>query len=266
MRYLTIFMLAWGALSVQAQDAEVLATAYQTVNVRSGPGTQFDIVGQLQAGDTAAVLGRDSAATRWLNVLLPDSEVSGWVATFTVTLDADPANLPVAEPEATSAAPETIQITSYGRVNVRNGPGIHHDIIGQLDVESSAQVTARSNYNNDWLYIENADIAGWVAYFTVTVSGQLVDLPVLVPDPVTGELVEPVTLIRASYNVRLHTLPRFTAPVVDTLPFETQVTPVGITPDGRWLYIISEDLAGWAWVRLFDISDEQLSLIPQRRP
>ena len=64
-----------------------------------------------------------------------------------------------------------MQIIAFGRVNVRSGPSITYSVVGQLEVEDEAPVTARSNYNNDWLYIENESISGWVAYFTVTVRG-----------------------------------------------------------------------------------------------
>ena len=59
MRTLTIalILLSTGAV-LWAQDADIVATAYQTVNVRRGPGTQYEIIGQLDGGDTVPVLGR----------------------------------------------------------------------------------------------------------------------------------------------------------------------------------------------------------------
>ena len=40
--------------------APISATAYGTINVRSGPGAQYEIVGQLDADEQVIVDGRDS--------------------------------------------------------------------------------------------------------------------------------------------------------------------------------------------------------------
>ena len=259
-------LLICGAYLAVAQDSEVYATAYQTVNVRSGPGTQYEIVGQLNAEDRVPVTGRDSEMTRWLQVSLPDSDVSGWVAYFTVTLEGQAESLPVVAETPVPGTPVPARIISYGRVNVRSGPGVSYDMRGQLEVGDEAQITARSNYNNDWLYIENDAISGWVAYFTVQVEGRLDEIPVRLPDASTGELVPPATLIHANFNARLHSAPNFRATVLVVIPYQTSLTPTGITPDGRWLYLNYEGHQGWAWARLFDLSDEQRAQIPTRRP
>ncbi len=271
MRYVTFLMLTLSSFAapLYAQDATLTATAYQTVNVRSGPSTQFDIVGKLEEGDEAAVLGRDSAATRWLYIALPDDETRGWVAVFTVTVNGSVESLEIVEvpsPEDSldGPAPEGVSVVAVGRVNVRSGPSITYAVIGQLDIEDEALVTARSNYNSDWLFIEGETLSGWVAYFTVTVRGNANDLPVLIPDAATGDLVPPSALIRSSFNVRLHSRPAFAASVTGELPFNTLVTPLGVSPDGRWLYVANDDVEGWGWTRLFEISAEQLAQVPPR--
>lgn len=273
MRYLTIFILIISTLSgvLGAQEADVTATAYQTVNVRSGPGTQYDVIGQLAEGDVVPVLGRDSSATRWLAIAMPVSEDRGWVAVFTVTTSGGLEALPIvdlltdADEDPDQVNPDDgVQVVAFGRVNVRSGPGITFPVVSQLEIETEAEATARSNYNSDWLYVENDDVAGWVAYFTVTVRGDVGDLPVLVPDAASGDLVPPSTQIQASFNVRLHSRPSFGSPVTGVIPFETIVSPIGVSPNGTWLYVAAEDAEGWAWTRLFEITDEQLSEIPRR--
>jgi uncharacterized protein YgiM (DUF1202 family) len=273
MRCLTILGLiaaSFGTIS-QAQNDEIRAVAHQTVNVRGGPGTQFDIVGQLNAEDQVEVLGRDTLRTGWLQIALPesDSELTGWVASFTVSLDGEADSLPLVqmstptpEPESAAASP---RILSFGRVNLRSGPSVSNEIIGQLDVDDEATIMARSNFNNDWLYVENEAAAGWVAYFTVTVLGPLDEIQVLVPDTVTGELVPPSTLLSANFNVQVHRSPSFASPTLVVIPFQTEVSPLGISENGRWLYVIYEDEAGWAWAGLFTLTDEQRDLIPLRQ-
>ena len=268
MRTLTIaFILLLTGTALWAQDAAIVATAYQTVNVRNGPGTQYEIIGQLRDGDIVPVLGRATAASRWLHVSLADDSGEGWVAVFTVTLNADPETLPIVDMAAESTPAPTadgVHITAFGRVNMRNGPGITFDIINELEAEDTAQVTARSNYNNDWLYIESSAGAGWIAYFTVTVSGNPDDLPVLVPDEASGELVPPSALISANYRVQIHTRPAFSSPVIGLVPFTAEVVPQAISTNGRWLHITTPEAEGWVLAALFDITDEQEALIPRQ--
>ena len=98
----------------------------------------------------------------------------------------------------------------------------------------------------------------------MTVRGNVDELLVRVPDTISGDLVSPSTLIEAQFNVRLHTRPAFTSPVVGVIPYQTQVTPVGIAPNNRWVYIVYEGVEGWASAALFDITDEQMAQMPRR--
>ena len=193
--------------------------------------------------------------------------VRGWVAVFTVTLNTDPENLPIVNTDdgnTPAPAANGVQITAFGRVNIRNGPGITYDIIGQLEAEDTAQVTARSNYNNDWLHIDSDSGAGWIAYFTVNVRGNPDNLPVLVPDEASGDLVPPSALISANYRVHIHARPALRSRVIGTVPFASEVTPLAITTDGRWLYISAPEAEGWVWAALFDITQDQRAVIPRQ--
>jgi|FLYN01.1.fsa_nt_gi N-acetylmuramoyl-L-alanine amidase len=262
----TLSIVFWTAGMVAAQDSAVTATAYQTVNVRSGPDTRFEIVGQLQQGDTVDVTGRESEANRWLEVTLPDGQ-TGWVASFAVIVDGSLAGLPVVgETPVDSGAGDSVTITAYGRVNVRSGPSMAYDIVGQLDVEDEATATARNNENNDWLLIENEEIEGWVAYFTVSVRGDPDTLPVLIPAG-NGEALLPQSMVTTTrFNVRLHTEPSRSSPTVTVVPFNSNVTLLARTEDGVWLYVLYGDIPGWGAARLFDISREQLEMTPLYTP
>jgi uncharacterized protein YgiM (DUF1202 family) len=267
MKYLmTIILSASVGLTsaVFAQGTDLTATAYQTINVRSGPGAQYEIVGQLAQGDMVQVNGRDSAETRWLRVILKD-EILGWVALFSVTLEGDPENLPiVSETDLTEGEnPDAaVIVIAYGRVNVRSGPSITYDVIGQLDVGDEAEAFVRNNTQNDWLYVESEDLQGWVAYFTVTVTGNVSSLPIRVPDGSGEVLVPPSTLIPARYNVHLRTAPTLNSTIAGIVPFDSPTTAIARTQDKRWIYVVYEDLEGWGMSELFEISDEQIDSLP----
>jgi N-acetylmuramoyl-L-alanine amidase len=256
-----VFLITIGLWMMATAQAEMTATAYQTINVRSGPGTQFEIVGQLAEGDAVPVNGRESEATRWYHIILPDGQ-QGWVSSFTVDLNGEPDGLPIIEPDGEIQATSVVRIITYGRVNVRSGPGINYDVVGQLDVGEEAPALARNNRSNDWLYIEHEIVNGWVAYFTVDVIGDAGTLPIRVPDGNGEELVAPTSLIRARYNIRVRETPDSASAIIGLVDFDSRVTPVARSEDGRWLYIAYENIEGWALTELFEISESYLSTLP----
>jgi uncharacterized protein YgiM (DUF1202 family) len=71
--------------------------AKQDINIRAGPGTNYDIVGGVYAGQTAKVTGFTSADEKWWRVTCPDDRVGDcWVS-------ADPAlTEPVVTPNTTA--------------------------------------------------------------------------------------------------------------------------------------------------------------------
>ncbi len=259
---LLIMTVPWLAAVAQV---EILATAFQTINVRSGPGTQFEIVGQLAEGDIVPVNGRDSENARWYRVVLADGQ-EGWVSSYTVMLDTVPDDLPVVEPDGAISETAAVLIVTFGQVNVRSGPGINYEVIGQLDVDEEAQALARNNTNNDWLYIEHEIVVGWVAYFTVNVIGDATTLPVRVPDGAGDDLVPPSALIRARYNVRVRQDPNNNSTIVGIVDFDSRVQPVARTENRRWLYIAFEGVEGWALTDLFEIDDSDLDMLPVFTP
>lgn len=254
------------AVAVAAQPDAVTVTADQTVNVRSGPGTQFDIVARLEAGDTVPADGRESPDNLWLRVVLAD-DAHGWVAFFTVTISGDVETLAIVgqEPESTPPADlpaGEVRVLALGRVNVRSGPAITYDVISQLEAGDEAQAQARSSETNDWLLIEGTEIAGWVAYFTVTVVGDAATLPVRVPEIRGDGLIPPSALTTALYNARLRAAPSFLAPVLTVIPFGDQAQPLARSAGARWLYLAYAGVQGWGLAQLFELDDAALNSLP----
>lgn len=260
------FALALATVAVTptvAQEA-VIGTVYQTTNIRSGPGTRFEIVGQLREGDEVEVLGRDTAGS-WL-LVTADVDLDGWLPSFALLLEVEIADLDEMTPDAEGETdqPEVI-VESFGRVNVRSGPGIDNAIVGELDLGERAQATARNNDENDWLLIVLEDeTEGWVAHFTVNVFGDTTTLPILTPDATGDVLVEPTALARTRFNVRLHEDPALESPVIAIIPFSRVVTPVAISEDGEWLLVAYQDIEGWGAFGLFSLDEGALDDVPVR--
>lgn len=261
----------WLAMSnrpaVYAQSTtDLIGIVYQTVNVRSGPDNRFEIVARLEKDNVVTINGRESEANRWLRIALEDVENTpyGWVTSFSLTVDGELDALPIV---STQNGPDDetstiVRVVAYGRINVRSGPAIEYDVVGQLEAEDEANVLARSNRANDWLYIERETLAGWVAYFTVTVLGDPSDLPVRVPNGSNTELIPPSELVQVRYNVRLRAEPSLRSAIIGIVPFDSDTTPTAQTTDGRWLYVEYEGIEGWALAELFDIAEDHHARLP----
>jgi uncharacterized protein YraI len=250
--------------SAAAQDAVSFpGKAYGTVNVRSGPGAQYAIVAQLAADDEVTVDGRDSDTGSWLRVRLEAGQ-RGWVPGFALLVDGEITRLPQvdARPTPQGDPDSKIHIVAYGRVNVRGGPGMNYSIVGQVEVGDEADVIGRSNEHNDWLYIRNDNVEGWVAFFTVTLFGDPDRLPLLTLDGSGRSVVSEEDVVKTRFNVRLRAQPDAAAAVLMTVPFDSTVSLMARTDDGEWLYVVYKDVAGWGAARLFDIATERVEALP----
>ncbi len=256
--------------SLLAQDA-IIARAYRTVNVRSGPGTQYDIIGQLNSGNEVHITGRNDDESDWLRVDFQGSE--GWVAYFTVTVLGDVTQLEVVFPREDStpvrvvATPIAIQassdvfVTAYRRVNVRSGPGSEYISVGNLEAQSSADVIGRSS-DNEWLRIDYAGTPGWVAFFVVSLTGSLenIDIVEASSDAETEEPQRTLEIV-TRYNTNLHTEPILASPIIDTIPFDiTLQADRRSNKGGTWLHVNYNNHNGWLMRSLANVNGELTDL------
>jgi uncharacterized protein YraI len=252
------------AFPALAQGGGIPASVYQMTNVRSAPAAQAEVIGRLPPETALVVIGRDGETNTWFFIVESDA-LQGWVPGFTLLLQGDPALLPILDIRTEAEPAAAVTVRALGRVNVRTGPGIDYEVVGQLDVGEVAIVNARSSVGNDWLLIENDALQGWLAYFTVDVEGDPETLPIRVPIG-NGDLLAPAALVRARYNVRIHETPAGDGRLLTIVPFNAEVTPLGRSADSRWLYIRYENTAGWGAVRLFAIDADGLTRLPVYEP
>jgi len=86
-------------------DVFVTVTYPEQINIRNGPSTVlYDIIGNMQPGETAQALGV-SPGRDWVQIVFPPAPGGiGWIHTSLITISAG--NLPVIEPPPT-ATPRT---------------------------------------------------------------------------------------------------------------------------------------------------------------
>jgi hypothetical protein len=83
-----------------------LVASSQAVNVRSGPGTGFDVVAALPPGAAVTIISPDDSGG-WYSVRLPDGR-EGWIAAELLTLDGAPPAALDATPAPAEATPEAV--------------------------------------------------------------------------------------------------------------------------------------------------------------
>lgn len=104
-----------------AFDTSPRVTANRNANVRRGDGTNYDIVGSLNTGDTANIVGISSFGSGWYYIELPNGG-RGWIAPSVVTVLGDLRNVPrVAPPPPPATATPTPPPTPVSSINLVAG-------------------------------------------------------------------------------------------------------------------------------------------------
>ena len=130
---LVILILAWAA----AAGAERLTVSTSKANIRSGPGTNYDIIWKVEKYHPLSIIDKSNA---WY--FFKDFEGDeGWI--HKSLLDGTPA-----------------VITRTDKCNVRTGPGVKHEILFKVGKGIPFKVLQEKK---NWLHIKHADgDKGWI--------------------------------------------------------------------------------------------------------
>lgn len=188
-------VLAENTLDVRVISADSLTNisggttsgrALANVNIRSGPGMNFQKVGTLEIDQETLIVGIDPERFWYLIEIPGVSTDQGWVSVDYVAAQ-NTENLPLVSYQPPNAnrdiptpAPEKPALTSLAVVNIRSGPDTIYQVLGKLEVGQRAEVVGVSA-DGRWYAIKYtpADTGrAWVAadYVEVKIDG---DLPVL---------------------------------------------------------------------------------------
>ncbi len=137
------------------------------VNVRSGPGLNFEQVHRVHQGQEIVLLSKDGD---WFQIQLAGQR-TGWIAGWLVELESS-------EQKATqeqvgqsfqesnqSSSANKMAVTLVDNINARGGAGTTHPVLQTLAMGESYRVIQQEQ---DWLQIQlSNDRAGWVASWLV---------------------------------------------------------------------------------------------------
>ncbi len=213
---------------VQAQDTILLTSTVTQANIRTGPGTEWRILGTVDQGVSVLLDGRAYEGT-WVRGITSDGVV-GWlyaenIAAGQPQIDAlrliwvdeafnlaapaaGSAPLPDNQPVASSAPANTggVVSTAKARVNMRAGPHEDYNIVSALANGESINIDGRSA-NSEWVRgMGQNGRMGWVfAEYIVLSASEIANLPVVTLSTPFGLAVPggaPATPIVATSPIR----------------------------------------------------------------
>lgn len=180
-------------------DACSLHTSSNRLNVRSGAGTSFAVVGTLTLQAEYPILkqAKDGSGTTWLQIDLPEVD-SAWVISTYVTVSTDcpgaestleaPLAITTEEapsPDATEESPAvsacTITTKSNG-LRQRSGPGTNFSIVGLMEngIEYPVLGVSKDSRDVDWWQIDAGDVGPvWVISSSTTAHGDCTRAPLV---------------------------------------------------------------------------------------
>ncbi len=171
------------------------ATIYVTarrLNVRGGPGLNYNIINSLQRGDTRPLIGRNRDGS-WLQIQQPDTlptfaEPTGWVLARYVRSSVPIHTLPVTDGSSPPPVTEPIGVVIPHQLNMRSGPGLNYPIVGRVYVGQQVQLLGRTG-SGDWLKVDLlGGYGGWVMARYVESFVPIDGLPILNEQPVASRI------------------------------------------------------------------------------
>ncbi len=140
--------------------------------------------------------------------------------------------------------PEGVYITITGEVqNVRRGPSLSFDVLGQLRRGDVATVIG-TDPDEAWVIIDFQGEQGWLAAYLLDITGDLSDVPIIAPPP-TATPPPPTATFTPSPepDIVIDSVTAIPAPIIPGQPFNLAVTVrnAGITLTGS--FVVSSQLA-----------------------
>lgn len=168
------------------------------VRVRSGPGTNYQILGLVNSGDLVTVLSQPSGG--WVQIRTAGG-ITGYMSSQYVEIDSSETPDPDPDPDPDPGpgdfeVGQTVRVTATSGLNLRSGPETTYNIVTTL--ATGALLTVTSVESNGWLGVRtNGGVTGFV-------SGEFVEVYQNSGEPASGATLSATSLtIRQYQSVRL---------------------------------------------------------------
>jgi len=132
--------------------AQVANIDENNLNVRSGPGTDYDQVTQVHKGETYPILEEEG---EWVKIELDD--LTGWIITDYITVEGDESEEGIEEErQETTLESVTIQVDG---THMRDGASTEFDIVAFLEEGQEFDVLSETD---NWLELSDGETIGFV--------------------------------------------------------------------------------------------------------
>jgi uncharacterized protein YraI len=259
-------------------------TATSNLNVRSGPSTQYPVIGVVPKGTTGEILGvsQDGA---WYAVKVPTSSAASgmaWVSAAYLTLS-NPSGKPL--PVITPASPPpgvavplppasgAPQVTIVQAATIRQGPTMEYPVYGVTPAGTRAEVAGVSADGQWWAIKMPTSMAsdglGWV-YKTYTTAQNTQNVKVIQPAPLPTNITPAVPGSGAAAAITIEPInirsgPGNAYPSLGKVPIGTVMAVVGKSADGQFIVVnLPKNISasGQGWVPAAYVTLQNASNIP----
>ena len=231
-------------------DNPVAVTVPTILNVRSGPGTEYEIVTTVSQGTRAEIIGI-GPQDEWFLVELDSLDDPAWIYQDLTSVVGSLAGVrrvaswQVGQPSSATEVERPIAVTYPSLVNVREGPGESYSVLKAVGQGTRARIMGIGPDENWYLVdIDGLDQLGWIREDLTVLVGSLDNVK-----EITAEEIEmlPVAIANtALLNVRSG--PDTSYGLVTTISEGTWVEVIGVNAQSDWFKVKYNDAGGQGWI------------------
>ena len=231
-------------------DNPVAVTVPTILNVRGGPGTEYDIVTTVSQGTQAEIIGI-GPQDEWFLVELDSLDDPAWIYQDLTTVVGSLAGVrrvaswQVGQPSSDTEVDRPIAVTYPSLVNVREGPGESYSVLKAVGQGTRARIMGISPDENWYLVdIDGLDQLGWIREHLTVLVGSLDNVKRITADEIA---MLPVAIANtALLNVRSG--PDTSYGLVTTISEGTWVEVIGVNAQSDWFKVEYDDIGGQGWI------------------
>ncbi|MDE0198380.1 MAG: SH3 domain-containing protein, partial [Caldilineaceae bacterium] len=246
-------------------DGPLATTTPATMNVRAGPGLDYEILTTVPKGTEATIVGIGPLA-EWYMVRLENLGRPAWIYASLTTVNGFLGGVKqytlaevdgytfadVDEPDTCSANPVAVTIPAI--LNVRRGPGTEYETLTTVVKGTRAEIVG-IDPQDEWLLVELDSLVepAWIYRELTTVVGSLAGVRRIgsgqASQPNTPTNVDrPIAVTYpALANVRVG--PGLTYGILKAVPQGTRARVFGLSPDEAWYLVEIDGLSQLGWIR-----------------
>ena len=231
-------------------DKPLAITVPTIMNVRSGPGTEYDVVTTVPQGTQAEIIGI-GPQNQWYLVELDTLDEPAWVFQDLTTLVGSLAGVrqiaswQVGQPVTSPEADKPLAVTYPSLVNVREGPGDEYAVLINVGQGTRARIHG-VDPDERWYLVEvdGLDQLGWIFEDLTVLVGSLDGAKRVTADEIA---MLPVAIANtALLNVRSG--PATSYGVATTLARGSWAKIIGLDSQSEWFQIELSGVTGQAWI------------------